>query len=131
MSNNGAGAALVGVVLSGAAIVGLVLWGRSRAKAEREDMAKDDPTVDRIGMFPGLRVGDVVIVDSQAAKLPPPFSLLARQPAEVDMVLSDPLLVSVKCPPRGVRGIPGVPFFSGTIPRSAIVQVAPPVSLEV
>lgn len=124
-------AALVGVVVSGAVLGGLIWWGSSRAKAQRDALAKDDPTVTPIGHFPALKVGDVVLIDAAMANLPPPFAGLGRVPAQVDMILQDPAVVSVKVPPGGVRGVPGVPFFSGTISRLAVLSVLPPVSLEV
>ncbi len=113
--------AIVGSLLAGGVLVGLVLWGRSRADAQRQQMAKDDPTVTPVAAFPGLKVGDIVIVDTATAKLPAPFSSLQKLPAEVDMVLQDPNVVSVKLPPGGQRGM--VPFFSGTISKDAILSV--------
>lgn len=126
----GVAPALLGVFVSGAALVGLVAWGRARENERRKQMAQDDPMVTPIAFFPGLKVGDLVLVDSELARLPMPFAEASRVPCEVDIVLQDPLVVSVKCPPGAVR-IPGVPFFSGTIPRSSILSVIPPVSFEV
>ena len=63
----------------------------------------------------------MVLVDSLAAALPSPFNLSPQVPCRVDMILSDPFVVSVQC---GVsRDNP--PFFSGTIQRSAILKVVP------
>jgi len=114
-------AAIVGVVVSGVALAGLIAWGVSNARATRERMAKDDPTIAPIGLFPALKVGDFVMVDTALAKLPAPFSQLPRVLCEVDMVLQDPAVVSVKTPP-GQR-VAGFPFFSGTIPKLAILNV--------
>ena len=110
------------LVVTGAALVGLVLWGRSRASAAmgRDDPGSPLPSPSPVGPFPSLQVGQLVLVDSAAARLPPPFDLLPQQAATVDMLLQDPLLVSVTV------GIPGVQSFSGTIPRSAILRVISP-----
>lgn len=116
-------AAVVGVVVSAVVLAGLVVWGNASAKAKREQMAKDDPTIVPVGLFPALKVGDVVLVDSALAKLPPPFDTFPQVPCQVDMVLQDPAVVSVQTPP-GAR-LPGVPFFSGTIRKEAILKVAP------
>lgn len=116
--------AVIGVLVTAGALGGLVLWGKSRAASQREQMAKDDPTVDPIGFFPSLKVGDLIVVDTALGRLPPPFSSAPKVPCEVDMVLQDPAVISVKCPP-GPR-VPGVPFFSGTIPREAILNVLSP-----
>lgn len=123
--------ALVGLAVSGVVIGGLLWWGHDRDVKRRAQMAKDDPTITPIGLFPALKVGDVVIVDPVAARLPAPFDQLPRVPAQVDMVLQDPSVVSVQTPPGAKRGAPGVPFFSGTIPKAAILSVLPPVSFEV
>lgn len=65
-----------------------------------------------------LRVGDFVLVDAAAADLPSPFAGLVV--CQVDMILSDPLFVSVRA------ALPGS-LFSGSIRRSAIVKAIPPV----
>jgi hypothetical protein len=119
--------ALVGVALSGAAVVGLVLYGHNRDTKKREAMAKDDPLISPIGSFPALKVGDVVLVDTAAANLPAPFNGVPTLPCQVDMVLLDPLLVSVRTIAAGVSipGLPPPPSFSGTIPRSSIKSVVP------
>jgi hypothetical protein len=124
-------AALVGVAVAGAGVVGLLIWDASKTKATRDAMAKDDPTIIPVGMFPALKVGDVVLVDSALAKLPAPFSSVAQNLMHVDMILQDPAVVSVATLPPGSPRVPGLPFFSGTIPRAAILKLTPRVSLEV
>ncbi len=126
-----AGPAIVGVVVSCAALAGLVYWGSSRAKSQREQMAKDDPTVTPVGLFPALKVGDVLLVDTKLANLPAPFSALGRAVMFVDLVLQDPAVVSVASQAPSTPRVPGVPFFSGTIPKLAILNVGSPSDLEV
>ncbi len=101
-----------------AATAGLVFWGHSRAKDPPGSPLS--PAGGVAGQFPGLRLNDVLLVDTTAAKLPGPFNVSEQATMIVDMILSDPFVVSARI---GVRGVPGVPFFSGTIPKSAILRV--------
>lgn len=112
--------ALVGVGVSAALLVGLVWWGHSRAK-ERAASSEATPGLEpaKFGRFPDLKVGDLVEVDTKAASLPSPFNTVPSIPARVDMVLTDPLVISVEI---GVREVPGS-FFSGTVPRSSLLRV--------
>ncbi len=123
--------ALVGVVVSGGLVAGLLWWAHARDTSQRERMAKDDPTIQPISLFPALKVGDVVLVDSALARLPSPFSQVPRVLMHVDMVLQDPAVVSVATQPPGSPRLPGVPFFSGTIPKTSILNVTPRPSFEV
>lgn len=98
----------------GAAVAGLLWWGHSKKLAA---MGKDDPigpVAERIGFFPDLRLGDVVIVDGLAAKM---TSDRRAVRAVVDRILSDRTLVSV------VAADPALLGFRGTIPRSSILRV--------
>lgn len=107
------GTIVLAVLVSAVACVGLVMWGRSQAPSPSSANDGPEPVV----FFPGLRVGSIVQVDTAAAMIP--SSNMPTAICEVDMLLSDPALVSV----RGVSI-----NFRGTIPRSAIVRelVAPP-----
>lgn len=113
---------LVAVLASAAAVAGLAFWGSRKSSAQPGQVVPGGAVVPQnVGPFPSLAVGTPVLVDSARANLPAPFSLSPTVPCVVDMILSDPTLVSVR------TGIPGVASFSGTIPRSAIVQILPAV----
>lgn len=105
---------LIGVAVTGAAFAGLLLWGSRRGASS----APPGPTIEPVGPFPDLRVGDVVLVDAAKGKLPAPLDAGGFVTMQVDQVLSDPFLVSVaNFDPRFI-GIK----FSGTIERAAIVK---------
>ncbi len=111
---------LLALAVSAAAVGGLLWWGSSRAHPAQR--TADDPGFPQnVGAFPGLAVGTPVLVDSAKANLPPPFSSVPLVACVVDQLLTDPQFVSVR------TGVPGVSSFSGTIPRSAIVQILPSV----
>ncbi len=119
---------LVALAVSAAAVGGLLWWGSSRAHPAQGTTPSDDPGFPQnVGPFPGLAVGTPVLVDSAKANLPAPFSAVPLVACVVDQILSDPQFVSVR------TGVPGVASFSGTIPRSSIVQILPsvPPSLQV
>ena len=106
---------LIGVVVTGAAFAGLLVWGSRRASSAP---SSPGPVIEPTGPFPDLRVGDVVLVDALAAKLPPPLDSGGQVVMQVDQLLRDPILVSVK--PFDPR-FPLVKF-SGTIDRGAILR---------
>jgi len=118
---------LISLVVSAAAVGGLLYWGSSRAhpaQGTAPGASPPLPTPTPIGPFPSLAVNTPVLVDSAKANLPPPFNAVPLVACVVDMILSDPALVSVR------TGVPGVASFSGTIPRSAIVQILPAIPPE-
>lgn len=107
---------LIGVAVTGAAFAGLLLWGSRRASSAAPP---GPPTIEPVGPFPDLRVGDVVLVDASKGKLPAPLDAGGLVTMQVDQVLTDPFLVSVaNFDPRFI-GIK----FSGTIDRAAIVRL--------
>jgi hypothetical protein len=113
------GVILGGIVLSGAIVAGLLVWGSSRAKAPSSALPSGDLLrPERVGLFPDLKPGDLVLVDAAAANIP----VAANLPTivcRVDFILSDPTLVSVRSM---------VSDFKGTIARAAIVRVLPPLA---
>lgn len=100
---------LIGVGVSLAAVVGLVAWGVSRGKALA------GPAAQNVALFPDLKVGDIVLVDATKANL---RSALAQIVCTVDLVLTDPSVVSVR---ETAPLVP--PGEHGTIPRDAILRV--------
>ncbi len=118
MNPDGTGIILGVLALSAITVVGVVLYGQNAAAASKKPTAPGTPELpklDPVGFLPGLKVGDVVIVDSREANIPAdrggavPFLT-----CQVDMLLIDPTLVSV-----AAVGAP----FKGTIVRSAIKKV--------
>lgn len=106
-------AIFIGVGVSLAAVTGLVLWGLHNRKLA----ASSD--VQQVGMFPNLKVGTVVLVDTVKANL-----LFVPSPTVtcvVDQILTDKSIVSVSIVGGGLPG--GLPVFSGTIERSAIIKI--------
>ena len=104
---------LVGVALSAAALLGILLLAK-RAPAAQPSPLPSIPKPEPIGLLPDLKVGSTVVVDTARANIPPPSNAVPFLVCTVDLLIGDPLLVSV----RAV----GAPF-AGTIPRVAIVKV--------
>jgi hypothetical protein len=104
---------VIGVLAAAAACVGLVMWGSARA-SKAAPSSPGVPRPEPVGMFPDLKVGDTVVVDTAAANVPADVPTIV---AIVDLVLVDPTLVSVQA--VGVS-------FRGTIPRVSILRVLPP-----
>ncbi len=106
-SGENLGVILAALGLSSVAVIGLVVWGSKRAaEGGGGDFAKP------VGAFPGLKVGSVVQVDAARANV----VASANAPtfvAQVDLLMTDPALVSV-------RGL--TTEFRGTIPRAAILR---------
>jgi len=119
---------VIGVVASVGAVGGLLWWGHSRAAAlaamKRDNPLGPGPTT--IVMWPGLKVGTVVLVDTARALLPPELRTVPQIAATVDMVLLDRESVSVSI---------GAPIvgWSGTISRDAIIRIlyVPPTAVVV
>lgn len=112
----GDGKIIVGVAVSAAAFAGLLWWGSRRASSAPAPTA---PPLEPVGPFPSLRVGDLLLVDAQAAELPLPLRDGGQVVMIVDQVLSDPFMVSAKnADPRFLSV-----SFSGSIRRAAIVKV--------
>lgn len=104
-----------GLLVSVALTIGLVMWGRSRASASPSSpSAPLPPGFTPIVLFPDLKAGDSVVVDSAAANIPNAAPLLV---CTVDLVMTDRSLVSVRAVATS---------FAGTIPRSSIVRVLVP-----
>jgi len=106
------------VVVAASAALGALLYV-FRAQPGGVASRGSAPSPENVGLFPDLRVGTPVLVDSAAANLPAPFSSVPLVPCVVDMILSDPSVVSVR------TGVPGAASFSGTIPRHSIRQILP------
>lgn len=109
-----------------AAVVGLLWWSSSRATAA---MGRDNPLgpdLRPVLLWPGLKVGTVVLIDTARAPLPPELRAVSQIAATVDMVLSDRALVAVSI------GSPLV-LWAGTIPRDAIMRIlyVPPAAVVV
>ncbi len=66
-----------------AATAGLVFWGHSRAKDPPGSPLS--PAGGVAGQFPGLRLNDVLLVDTTAAKLPGPFNVSEQATMIVDI----------------------------------------------
>jgi hypothetical protein len=113
--------AVVVVVVAASAAAGALLFAFRASPSGASGVASrgEAPSPENVGLFPDLRVGQAVLVDSAAANLPAPFSAQPLVPCVVDMILSDRSLVSVR------TGVAGLASFSGTIPRSSIRQVLP------
>lgn len=117
---------LLGVLVSGAAVAGLLLYGHSRAKTnvpkapDLPGKAPDGSPLSNVGAFPVLKVGDVILVNSSAARLPAPVD--GQVSMVVDMILSDATAVSARLADARFPLV----TFSGTIPRSSIVKLLIP-----
>lgn len=118
MSGEITGLMLASVAFSSIAVVGIVLYGSNAAAKSKKDAPPGTlplPKLEPLGFLPGLKVGDTVLVDTAEANIPAdrggvvPFLV-----CQVDMLLVDPTLVSV----RAVGAA-----FKGTIPRSSIKKV--------
>ena len=99
-----------------ATLGGLLLWARD---AKRSAMASDDPTLplQPVLMWPGLKVGTIVLVDATKTLMSPELRAAGQVVATVDMVLLDAASIAVSVGP------PGPVVWSGTIPREAIVRI--------
>lgn len=107
---------VVAVLGFGAAFAGLLVWGSRRASS-----APPDPLVIPAGMFPDLKLGDVVLVDAVKGRLPPPFDVGGLVLMQVDFVLSDKFLISVANIDPRFSGLK----LSHVIERGAIFNVVP------
>ncbi|MEJ7812902.1 MAG: hypothetical protein WKG32_20980 [Gemmatimonadaceae bacterium] len=103
--------------LATVAVVGIVALTKKPAPR-----APSSPTIpgfpipiEPAGFFPGLKPGDPVLVDPVRAKIPLPGGVaLPAIVGVVEMLLSDPTLVSIDAQVIG---------FRGTIPRSSIIRI--------
>lgn len=114
------GLILGGIALTGVVVAGLLFWGSARTKAPSSSALPSGGTPRPElagGVFPDLKSGDFVLVDTAAAKIP--AGNLPTLVCQVDIVMSDPTLVSVRST---------ISEFKGTIPRSSIIRVLPPVA---
>lgn len=108
---------LIGVAVTGAAFAGLLLWGSRRAKSG----PPQEPLVIPAGMFPDLKLGDLVLVDAVKGRLPPPFDVGGLVLMQVDFILTDKFLVSVANVDPRFSGVK----LSHVIERGAIFNVVP------
>jgi hypothetical protein len=116
MSSEGTGTILLALAVASVAAVGIVLYGRNAAAAAKKPGASPGgPLLEPLGFLPGLKVGDTVVVDTAEANIPADRGgAIPLLVCRVDMLLSDPTLVSVAAVGA---------YLKGTIARSAIKKV--------
>lgn len=115
MSSEGTGTILAVLSVAAVATIGIVLYGRNAAAASKKPGASPGPRLEPLGFLPDLKVGDTVVVDTAEANIPADRGgAIPLLVCRVDMILSDPTLVSVAA--VGAT-------FKGTITRTAIKRV--------
>lgn len=104
-------------LVCGAVVGAFLLWAVFTLDRSRRVLLSGGAlSVEQAILWPGLNVGALVALDTQAANLPPEFRMAPEVLARVDMVLVDPEILSVSI------GVPLV-LWSGTVPRASIVRV--------
>lgn len=112
--DDGMGLVLLGVVVTGATFAAILFFAKKAAAGPAVTPGTPVPTPQNVVLFPDLKVGDVVTVDTVKGNIPPPSNGTPLLACVVDMLVTDPVFISVRALTAP---------FAGTITRDAIVRV--------